>query len=152
MRGVCVMRMCNMCSVAATRGALITQQQPQRQQNQRYANLTVSIRRKRAPLTFGLSSPTQRERDSYPSSSPPFSVCFSLAALTSPQLMCTFTYACAGVCLYVYDKITFVTHTHMHTTRQTWWQHTHTYTQRKKNKIFVMSLLSHIKVQVQPIW
>lgn len=134
MRGVCVMRMCNMCSVAATRGALITQQQPQRQQNQRYANLTVSIRRKRAPLTFGLSSQGQRERDSYPSSSPPFSVCFSLAALTSQQLMCTFTYACAGVCLYVYNKITFVTHTHAHNETDLVTAHTHTHAAKKKTQ------------------
>lgn len=147
------MRMCNMCSVAATRGALITQQQPQRQQNQRYANLTVSIRRKRAPLTFGLSSPRQRERDSYPSSSPPFS---SLLLMLLPRgadfpTANVYIYICMCWCAPVCVRQNYICYTHTHAHNETDLVTAHTHTCSEKNKIFVMSLLSHIKVQVQPI-
>lgn len=45
--------------------------------------------------------------------------------------MCTFTYACAGVCLYVYDTITFVTHTHTYTEADLVTAHTHS--EKKQN-------------------
>lgn len=148
------MRMCNMCSVAATRGALITQQQPQRQQNQRYANLTVSIRRKRAPLTFGLSSPRQRERDSYPVPSPPFSslLCTLLPRGADFPTANVYIYICMCWCVPVCVRQNYICYTHTCTQRDRLGDSTHTHTcSEKKNKIFVMSLLSHIKVQVQPI-
>lgn len=151
------MCMCNMCSVAATRGALMTQeQQPQRQQNQRYANLTVSIRRKRAPLTFWLSSEGEWERNRVIPhllfTALPFPICCSLCGADFPAGN-VYIYICMCGCVPVCVRQNYIcyTHTYIHRSRLGDSTHTHTHT-AKKNKIFVMSLLSHIKVQVQPIW
>lgn len=137
------MRMCNMCSVAATRGAAAAaaaaakstlckfncKHKAETGSVDFWAELTGTKRERQLSLVFSslLCMHLPRGAD-FPTANVYIYIC-----------MCWYVPVCVRqnyIC-YTYNETDLVT--------------AHTHTCSEKNKIFVMSLLSHIKVQVQPI-